>query len=319
MPTYPVLARYANMQIQAKQLMLDGLLFVGRLNSGKILYVSSVSGASTNDGLSPSRPKATLAQALALCTANIGDIIYLMAGHAETISAATAITPAGVTIIGLGTGTARPTFTFDTLTSASFTCAVANVSFTNCIFVANVASIVTCFSLTTGATDFTVTNCLFYDTATNKMFLVIITVGAGANGCDGLYFCDNVVKNIGTSSNNTTINSGATIDRLTACRNNLDWAVANDKPGLIDVTTGILTRADIGDNKLYRPNTTTAGGSLIKCGGTTSTGWVYRNFVQTLTTSSDLLFTTTIGLGAFENRVTGVVGATGFVIPAVDS
>ena len=39
----------------------------------------------------------------------------------------------------------------------------------------------------------------------------------------------------------------------------------------------------------------------------------------TLTTTSDQLFTTSVALAAFENRVTGVVGATGFVIPAVDS
>ena len=38
----------------------------------------------------------------------------------------------------------------------------------------------------------------------------------------------------------------------------------------------------ISDNDCYRPNTTTAGGSLIKCGGTTSTGIVKRNYVQTL-------------------------------------
>jgi hypothetical protein len=123
----------------------------------------------------------------------------------------------------------------------------------------------------------------------------------------------------GVTSNNTTVNTGSTIDRFTATGNYLKWAVQNDKPILIDVTTGILTNAMIADNDCYRPNTTTAGGSLIKCGGTTSTGIVKRNYVQTLTTTTDLLFTTTIGLAAFENRVTGAVGATGFVIPAVDS
>jgi hypothetical protein len=65
--------------------------------------------------------------------------------------------------------------------------------------------------------------------------------------------------------------------------------------------------------------TATTNGSLINVGGTTSTGFVYSNFAQTLTTTADKLFTTTVGLAAFENRVTGAVGATGFVIPAVDS
>jgi hypothetical protein len=318
MASFPVLNRYANMQVNMKQVLLDGLLLVGRLTAGKVLFVSSTLGTATNDGLNPSRPMTTLALALAQCSANRGDTIYLMPGHAETISAATAISPAGVNIIGLGVGTARPTFTFDTITSAAFTVAVANVSFTNCIFVANFLSIVTCFSLTT-AKEFTLTNCVFRDTSSVLNFLTIVTTGAGANLCDGLYFCDNVVSNLGVTSNNTTLNLGGTVDRLTACRNNLNWAVQNDKPGLLDITTGILTQLDCGDNHLYRPNTTTAGGSLLKVTGTTSTGWVYRNFVQTLTTTTDLLFTTTVGLSAYENRVSGVVGATGFVIPAVDS
>jgi hypothetical protein len=95
--------------------------------------------------------------------------------------------------------------------------------------------------------------------------------------------------------------------------------VQNDKAILAIVTAGVLTNAIVTDNWGYRPNTTTAGGSLITVGGTTSTGIVARNYVQTLTTATDLLFTTNTGLAAFENRVTGVVGATGFVIPAVDS
>jgi hypothetical protein len=102
-------------------------------------------------------------------------------------------------------------------------------------------------------------------------------------------------------------------------RNYLKWAVQNDKAIGIIVTAGVLTNLICTDNMGYRPNTTTAGGSLITVGGTTSTGIVAYNLVQTLTTTTDLLFTTSVGLAAFENRVTGVVGATGFVIPAVDS
>jgi hypothetical protein len=136
---------------------------------------------------------------------------------------------------------------------------------------------------------------------------------------DGLTFNDNQVVNLGVTSNNTTILTANDIDRLTAQRNYLKWAVQNDKAILAIVSAGVLTNALITDNMGYRPNTTTAGGSLITVGGTTSTGIVARNYVQTLTTTTDLLFTTNVGLGAFENRVSGVVGATGFVIPAVDS
>ena len=320
MANYPTLARYKNMQIQAKEILLNDSLLVGRLVEGKDIYVSSVTGGASSNGLSPSAAVTTLEAGINLCTANQGDRVILLPGHAENIATATALNfdVAGIDIIGIGSGTARPNITFTTANTATIPVTAANVTVDNVVFTANFLSIAACFTLTT-AVGFKVTNCFFNDTSSTLNFLTIIGIGAGANLCDGLTFSDNVVRNLGVTSNNTTINSGGTIDRLEACRNKLDWAVQNDKPILIDVTTGILTRADIGDNKCYRPNTTTAGGSLIKCGGTTSTGWVYRNYVQTLTTATDLLFTTTIGLGALENRVSGVVGATGFVIPAVDS
>jgi hypothetical protein len=279
-----------------KQLLLDGLLLrrPPQLRQSP-LRLLDVSGTATNDGLNPRRvrrPRWPWPSPSAPPTAATPSTSW--PGHAETISAATAISPAGVNIIGLGAGTARPTITLGTAnTAASIVVSAANVSFENIIFVANFLSIAACFTLS--AAEFQVRNCLFKDTSSVLNFLTIIGIGAGANTADGLVFNDNVVNNLGVTSNNTTINSGSTIDRLQALRNNLKWAVQNDKPILIDVTTGILTNADIGFNKGYRPNTTTAGGSLIKLTGTTSTGWVYNNYVQTLTTTTDLLFTTSVG------------------------
>ena len=51
---------------------------------------STVSGASdaTTHGMSPDRPFATIDYAVGQCTASQGDIIYVMPGHAETVSAA---------------------------------------------------------------------------------------------------------------------------------------------------------------------------------------------------------------------------------------
>jgi hypothetical protein len=295
-------------------------------NPGKVfwLYNGTASSAGVRGGSDGNKgtfndPFSTLAGAVTACTAARGDIIIVKPGHAETISSSSALTmsKSGVAVIGLGAGTSRPKFTLDTATTATINVTAANVSFQNCQFVANFLAIAACF--TVSAAEFAVENSYIYDTSSVLNFLTIVGVGAGANTADGLTFNNNTVKNLGVTSNNTTINTGSTIDRFTAKGNNLNWAVQNDKPILIDVTTGILTNADIGENKAYRPNTTTAGGSLIKLTGTTSTGWVYRNFVQTLTTTTDLLFTTSVGLGAFENRVSGVAGATGFVIPAVDS
>lgn len=265
-------------------------------------------------------PFSTLAGALLQCVANRGDIIFVKPGHAETISSATALAMniAGVAVIGLGYGTNRPKFTLDTANTSTIGVSADNVSFQNCQFFANFLSIPACFTLTT-AKELTVQNCYFRDTSSVLNFLNIVKSTGAANTVDGLTFTDNQVVNLGVTTNNTTILSANTVDRLTIQRNYLKWAVQNDTAIAAIITAGIVTNAVITDNMCYRPNTTTAGGSLINVGGTTSTGIVAYNFVQTLTTTTDLLFTTTVGLGAFENRVSGVVGATGFVIPATDS
>lgn len=104
--------------------------------TGNVFYVSSVSGNNGNIGNDPAFPKATLAGAQSACTASNGDIVVVMPGHAETVVGAAGIplSKAGITYIGLGTGTKRPTITFTTAVAASFDITAANVSLRNFIF-----------------------------------------------------------------------------------------------------------------------------------------------------------------------------------------
>lgn len=286
---------------------------------GNVFWVSSTAANIGSKGTF-NAPFASVQNALAMCQSNNGDIIMCKAGHAETISSATAfpLNVAGVTIWGLGTGSKRPTFTLDTANTSTIPVSVDNVTIIGCRFVANFLSIAACFTLST-AKNFEASNNSFLDTSSVLNFLNIVKTTGAANTADGLTFNDNFVKNLGVTSNNTTILTANDINKLTMLRNNLKWAVQNDIASGIIVTTGVLTDLDCGYNKVYRPNTSTNGGSLINVGGTTSTGWVYNNYVQTLDTSADILFTTTVGLAAFENYVTGVVGASGFLIPTADS
>lgn len=83
---------------------------------GNIFFVDSgASGASdaAGYGLEPDRPFATLDYAIGQCTANNGDVIYLMPGHAENLGADSAVDVDvnGLKIVGLGHGATRPTFT----------------------------------------------------------------------------------------------------------------------------------------------------------------------------------------------------------------
>lgn len=286
---------------------------------GNVFWVCS---AAANIGAKGtfSAPYATVATALSQCVTNNGDIIVCKPLHAETISDATtfALSTAGVAIIGLGTGSNRPTFTYSTANTATMLISADNVTIQNCRFVANFLSIAAAITLTT-AKNVTIQNCSFVDTSSVLNFLNIVKSTGAANTADALAFQQNYVKNLGVTSNNTTVLFANDVDKLFVQDNYLKWAVQNDVSIGVIITAGVMTNAVVTGNWCYRPNTSTGTGSLISVGGTTSTGIVANNFVQTLDTSADILFTTTTGLAAFNNYVTGVVGASGFLIPTADS
>lgn len=287
------------------------------LTNGNYVFVSSVTGNSGYAG-SIGSPLATVSAAITSAGAN--GIIVCLPGHAETISSATtlAISTAGIAVIGLGQGITRPTFTFSTANTATIAISAANVTWSNCIFAANFLSIAAAFTLST-ARNFTLVNNLFLDTSSILDFLNIVKSTGAANTIDGIMASGNQWASLGTTSVNSFLLTANTIDRAILMQNAIVQATTVDAAILITATAGILTNLNCAYNKGYRNNTTTANGSLINVGGTTSTGFVNNNYVQTLTTSADALFTTSVGLSAFNNYVTGVKGASGFIIPAVDS
>ena len=123
------------------------------LTTGQVYYVSNVSttaiapgsigGSNGNDGKSPQSPFSTLDYAIGQCTASRGDVIYVLPGHAETVSTAAfiAIDVAGVSIIGLGRGSLRPTFNF-TATASTITMSAANCSISNVLLTGGVDAVV---------------------------------------------------------------------------------------------------------------------------------------------------------------------------------
>ena len=109
------------------------------MTTGTVFFVSSVTGAAGNTGRAADRPLATMNQAVAKCTANKGDIIFLMPNHAEncSTSATQAIATAGISVVGLGSGTDMPTFTY-TAAAGAFNITGANTHIENVRFTAGV-------------------------------------------------------------------------------------------------------------------------------------------------------------------------------------
>ena len=112
------------------------------MTTGDIWFVdSNCTGGGTTSGYgrNPDSAFTTLASALAQATASKGDIIYVMPGHAETLTAALAVNVAGIKIIGLGNGSNRPTFTLTGQVPA-FNVKGANTTISNLAFYSATAS-----------------------------------------------------------------------------------------------------------------------------------------------------------------------------------
>jgi len=145
---------------------------------GTQYFVNSVTGSSANDGLTWETALDTVKNALALVTASNADVIWVAPGHAETINSATslAISKAGVSIIGLGDGALRPTFTFSSSTAANIPISAASVWLENILCVANVDSIVA--GITISAADVTLKKVEWRDVTDKEAVLGILTTAS---------------------------------------------------------------------------------------------------------------------------------------------
>ena len=116
--------------------------------TGTYFFVSSVTGSDAHSGKSVVEAFGTIDYAIGKCTANKGDVIIVMPGHTETISAAGGITAdvAGITIVGLGNGGLRPIITFSA-TASTFAISAANVTVKNIITTISVDEVVSMFNI----------------------------------------------------------------------------------------------------------------------------------------------------------------------------
>lgn len=108
---------------------------------GKVFWVAaSADGGSDGNKGTERRPFATLDYAMTQCRANKGDVVLIKPGYTESITTNDQIdfVTAGVTVIGLGRDTDRPTFTWDgTAASACIAMETANCSIRNCLFISS--------------------------------------------------------------------------------------------------------------------------------------------------------------------------------------
>lgn len=290
------------------------------VRTGAVFFVcnaTNANGSNGNSGLSPSQPFATLQGAIDSCTANKGDTIYVMAGHAETVTATSiAINKAGISIIGTGNGTNRPTFTFGAA-AATITVSKDNVLVANCRFVANFADVASAFTLTTAA-ECAVTDNDFLDTSSILNFLCCITTGATDNTADGITFNRNRVYSL-PATDGAVISILSNTLRLTANDNVVDKAATNNAGHFITLSSKIVGGLQILRNVLTVVGATGATVGIFGTGsGSTSSGIIADNYVWSLDTTTALLFTASTGIRFLQNFLSGAVDKSGTLFPAAD-
>jgi len=160
------------------------------LATGRRIWVGSAeanAGTGAPYGSNPHVPLTTLAEAVALTLDGQHDVIMIMPGHTEDIGAADiATTNDGYSIIGIGKGTDRPTFTL-TAVGSTFHVNSANVRIENCIFTLSADATA---MITVEADDFTMKDCNLFAGAAHEAVSYVSVAGA-ANVCDRMTF-DNV-------------------------------------------------------------------------------------------------------------------------------
>lgn len=243
------------------------------LSTGARFFVHS--GTGTNGvgyGKNPDAPVATIDYAVGLCTANKGDIIYVMPGHNEGITGVAEIDldVAGISVIGLGHGSMKPVIDFDHA-DASVAIGADDVVVKNIRFRTSANAVTNAIVIEAEAEGYKISKCQFgyAETATDE-FAIAIQIMAGCHdgiiekcllaagaqaAVSGIKFTgasDNVIvrKNRVTGAYSTAcINGITTLSTNLLIENNLFYQGATEPAvELLTGTTGVIRDNDIKTN-----------------------------------------------------------------------
>lgn len=306
-----------NVYDRALQYGLYGLLEgTDRQSNGNTFFVDSTNGSNTAGGTwgqSWNTPYATVNYAISKCTTGAGDVILIAAAHAETISATSTasgsstgqfcIDKGDVSIIGMGRGTKRPTFTLTTAAAAGIKVVGTspNVLLANLVFktyytggiTAVIAAAANCYGLT-------IENCMFYETANTQEALVAITL---ASAMEDVTIRGCKFHNIDGGDATAVIKTAGTAPRLKIYDN---WFRGDWSAPVLDLDAGHVYDVDIHDNVI---NNIDAAAGVVIALSSSGTGAICDNLIHTgLPTSAPI---TAVACLIGPNTITFDEGPTG--------
>jgi hypothetical protein len=249
---------------------------------GKVFWVDSVNGGNGNKGTFD-RPFSTVDYAVGQCTASRGDIIVCKAGHVETVIAAAGLDldVAGICLLGLGTGSLRPTINFTTATTADMDVDAANISIINFLFTGGVDALAG--PIDVNAADFALINCEYRDVTGQATDVIIADANADRLLVDG-FFHNGAAAACANSSIALTGMDNPVVRNFKM--------VGNFAVSAIDCRTTAVVDLDIHDGYIWTKN---AADICIKDTVTGSTGKIGPNLQLMLTDNAANITTSVTG------------------------
>lgn len=285
---------------------LPAILDVSRF-SGNVFFVdanAAQGGGTAGFGSHPDQAFSTLDFAIGQCTANQGDVIFVLPGHTENVIAAAGIDldVAGISVIGLGSGAARPTFTFTTATTADIDIDAASILLENVILdMTGIDAIAA--GLDVNAADFTLRGCrvLLSDSAGQATLAVL-----GDAAADRLTIEDCLLIGSATAGPASAIRlNGSEEARIARCHIMGDFSAA-----CIDMVTAAPKNCLIEENDLENYN------AVDVCieGYAAATGSVRWNTCRVATNAQITYINTPGSLQLYENYGVNNDGETGQLV-----
>jgi hypothetical protein len=216
-------------------------------------------------------PFLTIDAAVGACAANRGDIIFVRPNHTDTVTAAAGLDldVAGIALIGLGSGSNRPTINFTTATTADMDVDAANITMVNFLFTGGIDALAG--PIDVNAADFKLIDCEYRDVTGQATDVILADANADRLLIDGYFH------------NGATAAGGASAIALTGMDNPVirNFKIdGNFSVGAIDIRTTAAVKVDISNGYIWQRN---AADVAIVDTVTASTGRVGPNLFFMLT------------------------------------
>lgn len=283
--------------------------------AGNVFFVDTNTdqgGTTSGFGVHPDKALTTWDSSVALCTANQGDAVFILAGHTETISAADGVLldVAGISFIGLGHGDARPTFTFSTSTAADIEVDSANEYISNMRFIGNIAALAA--PVDVNAAGFVMEDCDWYvATATTDIDITIITDATAddmvVRRCHFYYDYSRAATAVTAASTEVIRLVGADRAVIEEC-----YCSGNFSTSAINGITTLSGDVSILRNGIYNDQTADVAGAIdlvAGCTGIIAYNYGFHGFTTNIATVID-----PSSCAMIENHFSNVVTETGGLV-----